>query len=290
MKPRTFFFFFREALHGLGRNRLMTVTAMGIITIGLFLFGMFFLITANLRYFTTLAWEEIELRVFLESTVHNPDTVGQQLAALPGVAKITFISKAEGAAALERMLGQDNLFLDGENPLPDAYNLTLSEKADPREITRLASGIPGVEEVVFGQDFVSFLEMIIKFTLVVGLTLLILTALAVLYIVVNTIQLTVYARRKEIEIMKLVGATDAFVRWPFMIEGIILGLLGAGLAVFLLTKGYAFLVHRLHLYRRFLPLLSGREIKVQLMAALFAMGLFFGGFGSHLSLKRHLKV
>lgn len=290
MKLRTFFYFLREALKGLVRNRLMTLTAMGIITIGLFLFGMFFLITANFRYFTTLAWEEVEIRVFLEPAARNPEAVGHKLAALPGVAKVTFISKAEGAAALERMLGQKNLFLSGENPLPDAYTLKLTETADPKEVTRLASDIPGVEEVVFGRDFVEFLQMINHFTLVVGLIFLILTALAVLYIVVNTIQLTVYARRKEIEIMKLVGATDSFVRWPFLLEGVILGLLGAGLAVFLLTEAYAFLVQRLGLYRRFLPLRADQELKVQLMIVLFVMGLFFGSFGSRISLKRYLKV
>ncbi|NLY90605.1 MAG: ABC transporter permease [Firmicutes bacterium] len=290
MKLRTFFFFLREALKGLVRNRLMTLTAMGIITIGLFLFGMFFLITANFRYFTTLAWEEVEIRVFLEPAARNPEAVGHKLAALPGVAKVTFISKAEGAAALERMLGQKNLFLSGENPLPDAYTLKLTETADPKEVTRLASDIPGVEEVVFGRDFVEFLQMINHFTLVVGLIFLILTALAVLYIVANTIQLTVYARRKEIEIMKLVGATDSFVRWPFLLEGVILGLLGAGLAVFLLTEAYAFLVQRLGLYRRFLPLRADQELKVQLMIVLFVMGLFFGSFGSRISLKRYLKV
>lgn len=290
LKPRTFCYFLREALHGLVRNRLMTLTAMGIITIGLFLFGLFFLITANLQYFTTLAWSEIELRVFLEPSITDPAAVGTQLAALPGVAKTTFTSKADGAAALEHMFGQKNLFLGNENPLPDAYSLTLTKTADPQEVTRLATAIPGVDEVVFGQDLVNFLELATRFTLIVGLTLLVLTALAVLYIVVNTIQLTVYARRNEIEIMKLVGATDTFVRWPFLLEGIVLGLCGAALAGFLLTEGYDLLVHRLHLYRRFLPLLAGQEIKLQLLVALFAMGLFFGGFGSHVSLKRHLKV
>jgi len=290
LKPRTFFYFLREALRGLVRNRVMTLTALGIITIGLFLFGLFFLLTANLHHLTVLAWDEIEIRVFLEPTVKNPEKIGAELAALPGVKSVKYVSKAEGAASLEKMLGNQNLFLEGENPLPAAFNLSLLETADLQSLVRLASAVPGVEEVVFKQDFVRFLEIAIRLIMVFGLALLFLTAFAVLYIIINTIQLTVYARRREIEIMKLVGATDAFVRWPFMIEGIILGLLGAGLAVFLLTKGYAFLVHRLHLYRRFLPLLSGREIKVQLMAALFAMGLFFGGFGSHLSLKRHLKV
>lgn len=290
MKPKSFFYFLHEALLGLVRNRLMTLTATGIITVGLFLFGLFLLLTANLHYFTDLAWSEMELRVFLKPTATNQAAIGNQLSALPGVQSVTFIPKAEGAIALEEMFNNMHLFLDDENPLPDAFNLTLMKTADPEELTRLVSRIPGVEEIVFGQDFVKFMEIAIRLVMIAGLILLSLTGLAVLYIIVNTIQLTVYARRKEIEIMKLVGATDAFIRWPFLLEGILLGLLGAGLALLLLREGYAFLVYRLQHFRRFLPLLTGKEINITLMVALLTMGLFFGGFGSHISLKRYLKV
>lgn len=290
MKPRTFFYFLREALHGLVRNRVMTLTALGIITIGLFLFGLFFLLTANLHHLTALAWKEVEIRVFLEPTVTNPEKIGAELAALPGVKKVKYVSKAEGAAALEKMLGNRNLFLDGENPLPAAFNLSLQEAADLPTLVRMAEAIPGVEEVVYKQDFVKFLEIAIRIIIICGLALLFLTGFAVLYIIINTIQLTVYARRQEIEIMKLVGATDAFVRWPFVLEGIILGLLGAGLALLILREGYSFLVHRIQFYRRFFPILSGPELEFKLMVVLLGMGLFFGGLGSHVSLKRHLKV
>lgn len=290
MKPRTFFYFLREALHGLVRNRVMTLAAMGIIAIGLFLFGLFFLLTANLHHLTTLAWEEVEIRVFLAETVKDPEKIGAQLAALPGVKKVKFVSKAEGAAMLEQMFGQQDLFLGDENPLPAAFNLSLLKGADLEGLVSAAAALPGVEEVVFKKDFVRFLEIIIRLTMIFGLALLLLTGFAVLYIIINTIQLTVYARRKEIEIMKLVGATDAFVRWPFLLEGILLGLLGAGLAFIILREGYAFLVQKIHLYRGFLPLLSGPEFGCQLAVALMAMGLFFGGLGSHVSLKRHLKV
>jgi len=290
LKPRSFFYFLHEALLGLVRNRLMSLTAMGIITVGLFLFGLFLLVTANLQYFTDLAWGEIELRVFLKPAVTNQAAIGKQLSALPGVQSVTYISKAEGAVSLEKMFNNNHLFLDEENPLPDAFNLTLTKTADPEALTRLVTAIPGIDEIVFGQDFVKFMEIAIRLVMVAGLILLFLTGLAVLYIVVNTIQLTVYARRKEIEIMKLVGATDAFVRWPFLLEGIILGLLGAGLALLLLREGYTYLVFRLQHYRRFLPLLTGKEINLTLTVSLLSMGLFFGGFGSHISLKRYLKV
>jgi cell division transport system permease protein len=124
----------------------------------------------------------------------------------------------------------------------------------------------------------------------VGLILISLTVFAVLYIVINTIQLTVYARRQEIEIMKLVGATDSFVRWPFLLEGVYLGIIGALISIFLLLEGYTILYGKAKSFTRILPVLSGFEVTTDLIVFLLAMGIFFGVLGSSLSVRRYLKV
>ncbi len=288
MKIRTFPYFLREAFRSLFRNSLLSLASVAIITIALLLFGLFFLFIANLQHLGELAWEQVEIRVFLEQGYKNPQTVGQQLAALPGVKNVTFIPKEEGAIFLEKILGEKNLFSAEENPLPDCYRLSLTGTAEPAAIARQAASLPGVEEVVYGQAFTRFLRLVLRLGLVVGVVLLCLTVLGVLYLVINTIQLTVFARRQEIEIMKLVGATNAFVRWPFFLEGIILGLGGAMLASVLLTKGYSFLLQQLSSYSRFIPLLSGNGINRTLILALTAMGLCFGGLGSLFSVRRYL--
>ncbi len=114
--------------------------------------------------------------------------------------------------------------------------------------------------------------------------------LAVLYIVVNTIQLTVFARRKEIEIMKLVGATDWFIRWPFILEGIMLGLGGAIIAVLLLSKAYHFLYGEIRKVAAFIPLVAEARVNNGLILLLVVVGVLFGMVGSFLSVKRYLKV
>ena len=288
MKLRTFPYFLREAFRSLFRNSLISLASIAIITIALLLFGLFFLFIANLQHLGKLAWDQVEIRVFLEQEYNTPQIVGQQLAALPGVKSVKFIPKEEGVVFLEQILGEKNLFSAEENPLPDCYRLSLTEAAEPAEIARRAAALSGVEEVVYGQAFTRFLQLVLRLGLVVGVVLLCLTVLAVLYLVINTIQLMVFARRQEIEIMKLVGATNAFVRWPFLLEGLMLGLGGAVLASVLLTKGYNILLQQLSSYSRFIPLLSGIGINRTLILALTAMGLCFGGLGSLFSVKRYL--
>lgn len=290
MKPKTFCYFLHEAFCGIFRNSLISLAAIGIISIALVLFGLFYIFTVNIQHLGTLAWDKIEVRVFLKQDVSNTEKIKKQLTQIPGVRDVKFIPKKDGAAALERLLGSKNLFTDDDNPLPDCFHLSPAEKANIDEITRLASAISGVEEIVYGQKFVNFLKVLIRLVLVMGLVLMIFSALAVLYMVVNTIQLTVYARRNEIEIMKLVGATNSFIRWPFLLEGIFLGVGGAFLAVLLLTKGYGFLLGKLRRLNVYIPLLRCTEVKQPLIISLFAMGIFFGGTGSLFSLQRYLKV
>ena len=258
LKLRTFPYFLREAFRSLFRNSLISLASVAIITIALLLFGLFFLFIANLQHLGKLAWDQVEIRVFLEQGYKTPKVVGQQLAALPGVKNVKFIPKAEGVVFLEKTLGEKNLFSADENPLPDCYSLSLTDGAKPAEIARQAAALPGVEEVVYGQAFARFLRLALRLGMVVGFILLSLTVLAVLYLVINTIQLTVFARRQEIEIMKLVGATNAFVRWPFSSKDHPRPR-GAVLASMLLTEGYNILLSNSAPTTGLSPPLRGRD-------------------------------
>ncbi len=290
MKLRTFKYFFREAGHGLARNAWMSLVAIGTITIALILFGGFYLITTNLHHFGQLALGRIEIRVFLADNVQNKPQIEEKLLAIPGVKKVEFVSKEEGARTLERMLGGGNLFIDGENPLPDSFNVHPAAGADLERIVAQARGIDGVDEIVYGQNFVKVLNIAVRVVWAAGLGFLFLVVLAVLYIVINTIQMTVYARRQEIEIMKLVGATDWFVRWPFLLEGILLGLGGAAISSLLLLEGYTFLYRKLREVSAVFTLLTRAEITPHLIGGFFLMGIFFGALGSLLSVKKYLNV
>jgi len=290
LKLRTFRYFFREAWRGLVRNRLMSLTAMGTIAIALVLLGVFSLITTNLQYFGNLALGRIEIRAFLSESARNHELLKAEIQAIPGVQRVEFVSKEEGARWLEKALGNKGLFLDGENPLPNSFNIHPARGADVEKIAGQVRRVAGVDEVVYGRDFVRLLHLAVRLIWVLGFGLLFLVMLAVLYIVVNTIQMTVYARRKEIEIMKLVGATDWFIRWPFMLEGIILGIGGALIAVVIVLEAYAFLSNRLGQVSTVLSLLTRAEITPYVIGGFFGVGVLFGALGSLLSVKRYLGI
>jgi cell division transport system permease protein len=290
LKIRTLRYFSREAVRGICRNRLMSLAAIGTITMALLLFGGFYLVTSNLQYWGQRAKSQIEMRAFLGKTAPGRQEMERRLSSIPGVKEVKFIPKEEGARILSEMLGQPGLFSQGENPLPDGFNIYPASGADVEAIAAKIQRISGVEEVVYGQNFVRLLNLFVRLIWIVGLILISLTVFAVLYIVINTIQLTVYARRQEIEIMKLVGATDSFVRWPFLLEGVYLGIIGALISIFLLLEGYTILYGKAKSFTRILPVLSGFEVTTDLIVFLLAMGIFFGVLGSSLSVRRYLKV
>lgn len=289
MKIRTFRYFSRQALQGMRRNGLMSLAAVGTITVALLVFGLFFLLTSNMRYLGELAKGKIEIKAFLAREEVNRTEIEKRLLSISGVKEVEFVSKEEGAKTLSRLLGDGDYFVDEENPLPDSFNIYPVDGMEAERIAQEVQRLPGVEEVVYGQNFVRFIKLTVRLIWGVGLVLLFLIMLAVLYIVTNTIQLTVYARRKEIEIMKLVGATDWFIRWPFLLEGIFFGLMASILSAFLLIQGYVFLYRKTKGVAAVFPLLQKGQIAPDLVIYLLAMGIFFGAIGSLLSVKKHLK-
>ncbi|MGE5598231.1 MAG: permease-like cell division protein FtsX [Bacteroidota bacterium] len=292
MRARTFGYFLREAGKGLSRNSLMALAAATTITISLLIMGVFMVLITNLKHLGERAKAEIQLRVILADEV-SPEQ-GMALRAEiatyqeDGVRRVRFVSKQEGAREVERTWGLPELFAGlEENPLPDMLVVELRRGARVDKLVRQINGLPGVEEIIY-RDFIRTVLLVVQILWVAGLALILAVSLGVLYIVVNTIRLTVFARRREIEIMKLVGATDWFVRWPFVLEGLILGLSGAILATILLSKGYYFLLKSFR-HLSVVPLVAEPQINHLLLLILFPAGIFFGVFGSLLSVKKFLR-
>lgn len=292
LKARTFSYFLKEAGNGLARNGLMALAALGTITVSLLVLGSFYILTMNFGHFGEMAKNVIEIKAFLQDGFEDYPNTYEALTKINGVKSVRFVSKTDGAKNLEKILGdKKNLFFnEGENPLPDSFVIRLKEKAVLKEVVAKIQKVQGVQEVFYGKNFVEAMMILVNVVMAIGLGLIILMTLAVLYIVVNTIQLTVYARRKEIEIMKLVGATDWFIRWPFILEGAMLGLVGAVVAVLLLSKTYHFLFKELQRVASFIPMVAEGKINGSLVLLLFIVGLFFGATGSLLSVKRYLRV
>lgn len=273
----------------------MTVITALTVAISLFVLGIFLLLVANTNNLARSLESELEIAAFLKVDLPREEAkvIGEKIKALPGVVAAELVPKEEGLNQLTQQLGRrEDLLtaLDGKNPLPDYYRI---KAASPQEVSSLAlriQEIAGVEEVEYGQNVVQKLLQVTKWMRWLGGGLAVLLALAAAFLIALTIRLAVTARGKEIAIMKYVGATDWFIRWPFLLEGLILGLIGALGAAGMLYFGYGSLVSRLQASLAFLPLVTERAFIYTLMLTLVVAGAGVGAVGSAFSIRRFLRV
>jgi cell division transport system permease protein len=272
-------FILREAFRGLSKNKLMAFVTFGVMFFSLFIFGLFLISTVNLFLLIHKAEEKVGITAFLEDELTEADIemMKRDISTLMGVKEVTFVSKQQALENFREELGEDSDLLEAleTNPLPASFDITLYESfKDPKNLESIAQKIeamPGIEEIKYGEEWVIILDRVVK----------ILISLSSIFVVSNTIKLTVFARRKQIEIMELVGATHRFIISPFIVEGIIEGLLAGGVASGLLFGVYILFAFRLGEF-------------IQLTRELFILVLVFGtllGYiGSHISVKRFLRA
>lgn len=282
-------YFTKEASFGLSRNGLMSLTTIVTITLSLIILGTFYIVIANANYLMDMAKGVLELRVYLKEDA-DPYILQSRIIEFQGVKDVTYIPKEKGAEWLESNLGIKDLFKVTDNPLPNMISIKLQDEARVKTLAQKVGALDGVDEVEYGETFIEAMLIIVQIVWALGIGLIAIIGIVVLYIIVNTIRITVFARRREIEIMKLVGATDWFIRWPFMIEGIMLGLAGSFIALLLLSKGYSLLIQYIKQLAPFIPLLAERLINRQMFVLMTTFGTFFGALGSILSLKKFLRV
>jgi cell division transport system permease protein len=294
-------FFFREALRSMKRNAVPSFAAMAAVVVTVLVLGIFIPVVQT----TTGAANEVRGRVlanvYLDTKATNADI--ERVRALltedtPHVKTVEFVSK-EQAYQQERKKNPEAYSLLGSNPLPDTFRITPD---DPDNIGQILNALqptsasgsktmvdPAIAEV---KDKKDDREKILTATRVIKLTgggLAILLVLASILLISNTIKLSLFSRRREVEVMKLVGATDWFIRWPFMIEGVLLGALGGILAVLLLGVTKVALVDPL---ATDLPLLAAPETMNfgALILILLGASIAVSAAGSGLSLRRFLRV
>lgn len=304
MKFSTLARHFREGFRSLIRNGWMTFASVGAIAISLLILGIFLLLALNVNYIASQIESDVEIRVFLE--VNTPETQVELLQNAIGrvgnVKKVTFVSKEEGLELLREKLGTENRGvlegLDQENPLPDSFTI---EVIDPLQVAQVAAEInalnagrepPPIYKVDYGSGTVEKLFSITRMVRNVGLVLVAGLAFTAMFLIANTIKLTILARRKEISIMKLVGATNGFIRWPFFIEGALLGIIGSIIPVGLLLYGYYELMNitRTELGLMLIELLPLEEVAMVIAGLLIGLGVVIGIWGSTLSIRKFLKV
>lgn len=293
MKIRTFRRHVRDALRAFWRNRWMSLAAVSTVAVTLFLVGVFLLAAMNINHFTHQIEQQVEIRVFLHNDA-SQDAVRaleREIRAMPEVDSVQFIPKDEGLTQLKAdYRDMADLFegLEDDNPLPDAFRIKTKNPQDTAPVAERIAAMPFVEKVRYGKDVI---DQLFQMTAVLRTAMLILVvglALTAMFLIANTIRLTIVYRQDEIEVMRLVGATKMYIRWPFFIEGALIGLIGAVLPLLVLTYGYdAFLSRLKFAFVSFLPF---EDVVQPLVVLLIGIGLVIGISGTLSSIRKYLRV
>jgi cell division transport system permease protein len=295
LRPGTLLYHVREAAHSIARNSWLALASAGVVTVTLLIFGSSVLFVLNTHHVIRDIESKVEISIFLKRDVSPRDveTLGTRLRQRPEVADVRFISKEEALQIVKQDLGDKADLLAGlekDNPLPDTYRVR-THRAD--QVPVLAAEVAawsGVEQVRYGQEVVERLLAVTRWARLVGVGAMCFLAGAAVFLIATTIRLSVYARRREIGIMKMLGATNWFVRSPFLLEGVILGLTGGLVAVGLTMAGYFPLVKVLENALPFFRLVSERQVLLPVFGGLVLFGLLLGTLGSFISVHRFLKV
>ena len=289
-------YFLRKALENIWTNPFLSLVTLSTIAISMLILGLFSLIYLNVQQSLHQMGGELQITAYLQETISSEqaEVLRSKVADWPEVEKITYISKEQALARFRSQLREYAGILEGlkENPLPASLELTLmpqyGRSGNIKELSTRLGRLPGVAEVQYGRKWMAKLRVFVEVMKLVGITVGGLLLIATIFVISNTIKLTFYSRREELEIMRLVGATDFFIKAPFLIEGLLHGLGGALLAAGGLSLLILFLFSHLDLPLR-LAVMAGSLPTGQLVAGFLGLGLLLGVLGSMVSLRRFLR-
>jgi len=288
-----------DALTNLGRAGWGGLASVCTIAVAFLIVGIFLLLVQNLGAALAQWRDQYQVTVFLDDgiTADQLALLKKRIANEQAVRAVAFLSKADALQAFKKELkGRESLLEGlGENPIPASFQLRIRDDyqtpAALRQLAAFLSRLEGVEEVQYGQEWIDRMAAVLKVVQLVGLSVGVALGLASLLIVSNTVRLAIYARADEIEIMRLVGATKMTVRLPFLLEGLIQGGVGAGLAVALLFGAYRATLYQLEMTPgQVYGLGLGSFLPGGAAAALVGAGAALGAFGSLLPVSRLLRA
>lgn len=289
---------FREGIKNLFRNGWMTFASLSAVGITLMILGVTMVIAMNAQQMSNYVAGQLQVNAFytMTATPAQEQATMSEIQAMPGVKSVTFVSKDEGWKQLENIMGkQYNTVLNDlsvKNTIPDKL---VVQAVDPRTTVQLGqeiSQLPNIDQVNDGQQFVGKLFRFLDVVRNIGIAFVIGLIITAMFLISNTIRMTIFSRSREIEIMKLVGATNWFIRWPFVTEGIVIGAVGAAIPF-----GIIWVVYRLAFIRfggSFLaltfPLMPVSLVVHKLVWILFGLGILIGLWGGLMSVRRFLRV
>ncbi|WML28518.1 permease-like cell division protein FtsX [Neobacillus sp. OS1-33] len=297
MKIRTIGRHARDSFKNISRNGWMTFASVSAVTVTLILVGVFFVIMMNLNRVAETIEDDVQIRVHIDvaATPQDQQTLKSEIESIPEVKTVAFSSKKAELDNLVSSLGEEGKsfkLFEQDNPLNDVFIVKTKKPTDTMKVAKQIEKSTFVAKVKYGQGKVEKLFKFIKASRNVGVVLIIGLFFTAIFLISNTIKITIIARRREIKIMRLVGATNTFIRWPFFLEGLWLGVLGSILPIILISIAYY------RAYDYVTPYLEGTFIKIlpidpfiyQVSGILILMGALIGVWGSLMSVRKFLKV
>ena len=274
MKINTINYFIVDALKSIKRNITVSFAAMLTVLVTFFVLGTFTLVGLNFNKTIEDVDDKIEIKVYLQDDIKlvNKREVEIKLSEQDGVKAVTYESKDEAFTKLKKDLEGNSGMLEGysleNNPLASSYIVTLEDASYASNVTKAVEDMTGVESVTNQQELIEKISRVVDFVQILGVILFFVFIGVSIFLIMNTIKLAVYSRRREVGIMKFVGATDWFIRWPFVIEGIIIGAIGSLLATAVLY----------FIYRGVFGFIASNLLIANLVPVSFVLTTLLGGF------------
>ncbi len=297
MKIRTSKYIIKDGLINTYRNKLMSVASISTVTVSLLVFGLFFIISVNVSKTTgDVLNRQAEIEVFCDYKWDEAQVkqIEDAIKKNNGVKEYRMVTKQEALERAKNMFEGDKKVLEGYDSsfLPISFIVKLKDPSDSAEIVKAFKKMDGVEDVNYEEAAVDFVSRLAYWVRVVSALLIVVLLIISAFIIANAIKLTVFARRREISIMKYIGATDGFIRLPFVVEGVVIGFIGALIAFAVTFLCYStfegkFSSGVLGINIKFV---KADDIWLQVLLINVAVGMFVGGIGSLISIRKYLHV
>ena len=287
-----------EGFSNVFKNKKQAMTSIGMMCVTMLIFGVFFVIGENLNHFVDQVQAEQGIQVFmkLDATDEQITTLKQELHAIEGINTVDVISQAQALQQVKERFGEKAYLLEGhdESIFQVSFIVTLTDLSKSSKIQDQISHLSNVEEIRSSNETISTLVKIAKGIRIATYVISICLIIFAIFIIANTIKLTVHARRREISIMKYVGATNSFIRWPFAVEGMIIGIISGAISTALLAGLYTLAVNNdgfvKIISKMGLTLLHFTDILNLVVLVYLVLGIGIGVLGSTISMRKYLKV
>ena len=299
MKYNIFGYLIGEGFSNVFKNKKSTGASLMIMCATMIIFGIFLILGENINHFVAEVESAQGVQVFInnDATQEQIDEIGDKIRQIDGVSTVEYVSKDDALQQMKDRFGDKQDLLEGyeeNNIFPASYVVTLTDLTKSQEVQDQILTFDNIKKITSKDETVTTLINLANGIKIVTGVILVLLVVISIFIIANTIKLTVHARRKEISIMKYVGATNGFIRWPFMVEGIIIGIISALISIVILGFVYNFvadtIINSSMATTLQLNLLTFSNMLSMLLVVYIVMGTGIGAIGSAISMKKYLEV